>query len=409
MKVLIIDDEKLNLKIAHDIIAQNIEESEILLCSSPGEAMSLLAENEVDIILLDIIMPLINGIELLKMIRNNDSYNNIPIIMLTGRSDEESFRLCFENGANDYISKPIEVAKFIVRVRAAVQARKNILMLKETQFHLIQKEKMASLGEIAAGVAHEINNPIGFVHSNLETLEKYTARIKTVAAAYQNIMERISDVNSTKQDLLEECALVRELEKKHKITVVLEDLEPLIHESVDGINRVAKIVKSLRNFARTGHENEIAMNDVNDIVEEALLIIRNEMKYTANLDKRLSLLPHVQCDKGQIAQVLINIFSNASQAIKSQSRSVMGKITVETYQENSYVTVKITDDGPGIKEEHLGRIFDPFFTTKEVGKGTGLGLSIAYGIIKNHGGEFKVESRYGEGAVFTIKLPYKKE
>lgn len=406
MNILVVDDERFNLAIAKEIITANIEKAEVLLCTSPEEVIPLLAQTPIDVILLDIVMPKLNGIELLKQIRSKEEYKEIQVLMFTGVTNKESFRQCFEFGANDYIGKPIDVTEFAARMRAAVQTRKNLLKLKEAQFYLLQQEKLASLGEIAAGVAHEINNPIGFVSSNLETMGKYTVKLRDLIVAYRKLLELVADEHSSRQDLLQEKQQIEELEKKQKINMLLADLEPIITESKDGINRVSQIVKSLRNFARIGTEAERATNIMSDIVDEALLIMRNEIKYTAQLRKNLSPVPDVICNKGQIAQVLINIFSNASQAIKSQNRDEMGNILVEVYQENNYVVCKITDDGPGIKPEHLARIFDPFFTTKDVGKGTGLGLSIAYGIIKEHSGEFLVESQWGEGASFIIKLPW---
>jgi len=409
MKILIVDDEKFNLIIAKDIIEANISPSEVILCNSPENVMTILEQNDIDIVLLDIMMPKINGIDILKEIRSKNEYKDIQVIMFTGITDKESFRICFDNGADDYISKPINLTEFTARVRAAVKTRTNIRMLKEAQFYLIQQEKLASLGEIAAGVAHEINNPIGFVNSNLETLEKYLVKIKSLLAVYRNFTKLVSDETVSRTDLLKEKQSVEESEKKQKLDFVLEDIESIITESKDGVDRVAKIVRSLRNFARTGTEAEMNKNDLNQIVEEALLIVKNEVKYTCNIEKRLGIVPDVVCDKGQIGQVLINVFINAAQAIKSQNRSSMGNITVETCQEADYVVCTISDDGPGIKPEHLGRIFDPFFTTKDVGSGTGLGLSIAYGIIKKHGGEFLAESEFGKGASFIIKLPLRKD
>ncbi len=427
MKMLVVDDERFNLTLAKDLIEAHIPGSDVLTCKLPETVIDLLRDQEIDIILLDIVMPKLNGMELLQQIRRHDEYKDIQIIMFTGLTDKESFRTCFEYGANDYIGKPIDVIEFTTRMRAAVEARKRILMLrdmfdqmsqqyqelqavtqklKEAQFHLIQSEKLASLGEIAAGVAHEINNPIGFVSSNLEIMAKYLTRIQEVIELYRSFVDFAADEQSTKEQLLEVIPSLREGEKSHKITRVLADFGPTIAESQDGVNRVAKIVRSLRNFARTGLEDEIAMHDMNQIVEEALLITKNEVKYTAEVAKNMQDLPEIKCDKGQIAQVLMNILVNASHAIKSQHKEGMGKITVETYVEDVFAVCKITDDGPGIPPEYLTRIFDPFFTTKEVGSGTGLGLSIAYGIINKHGGQFLVESQLGHGASFFIKIPY---
>lgn len=406
MKILVVDDNKATLKIANAIIENHIENTGVILSSNPDRVMPLLEKDAVDIVILDIIMPEMDGIRLLKQIRRIDDFKDIQVLMLTSVTDKDSFRQCFEAGANDYITKPIDVVEFTARVRMAIQGRKNALKLREAQSQLLQQEKLASLGEIAAGVAHEINNPIGFVGSNLDTMERYIVKLSSQIAAYQKLLKLIPNEAVSRQDLIQEARCVEELERKQKINFLLEDMDPLIRESKDGVDRVAKIVKSLRNFARVGNENELALHDLSQIVEESLLIIWNEIKYTAKLEKKLDPAPCVTCNKNEIAQVLINIFSNASQAIKSQNRGSMGVILVEVYQENGYAVCKITDDGPGIKPEHLGRVFDPFFTTKDVGVGTGLGLSIAYGIVKKHGGEFLVESEWGKGAAFTLKLPH---
>lgn len=426
MKILIVDDEKFNLVMAKDIIEANIETREIILCRLPEDVLGILAQHDIDIVLLDIIMPRISGIDILKAIRSNDEYRDIQVIMFTGVADKESFRICFENGADDYINKPIDITEFTARIRGAAKTRKSIRMLKamydkiseqydelqamtsklkDAQFYLIQQEKLASLGEIAAGVAHEINNPIGFVSSNLKMLEKYLFRIKKVFSAYRTFTGFVADETHSRQALLQEKAKLEQLEQEQKLQTVLDDLEPVILETKDGVDRVAKIVQSLRSFARTGTEDELSMNDLALIVDEALLIIQNELKYVVNIEKRIQWVPTIICNKGQIAQVLINIFLNAAQAIKNQEREAMGNITVEIYQEAEYVLCKISDDGPGIKAEHVNKIFDPFFTTKEVGSGTGLGLSISYGIIKKHGGELLVDSVFGEGSSFIIKLP----
>lgn len=426
MKILVVDDEKFNQVIARDIIEAKIPNDGIIVCGSPESVMPILAQDrDIGIILLDIIMPKIDGVSLLKEIRRKEEYKDIQIIMFTGITDKGSFKACFENGADDYINKPIDETEFIARMQAAVRTRHHIValektygkiaqqyrelqevtqQLKETQFYLLQKEKLASLGELAAGVAHEINNPIGFVGSNLDTLEKYLARTKSVILSYRNFAKYVVGENIDSRDIAQAKQVVEEVDNK-KMDVILEDFEPIIKESKDGVDRIASIVRSLRNFARSGSEDEMVFNDLNQIVEEALLIMRNDIKYTASIETRLTNVPNVLCNKGQIAQVLINILHNASQAIKCQAREALGRISIETYRDGNYVVCKISDDGPGIKQEILTRIFDPFFTTKDVGNGTGLGLSIAYGIIKKHGGELLVESEFGNGATFVIKLP----
>jgi two-component system, NtrC family, sensor kinase len=405
MKILVVDDEKFNLVIARDLLEVHVDNQGIILCKEPVKVMEILATEDVGIVLLDIVMPKLDGISLLKLIRSEEKYQDLQVVMFTGLSDKESFRQCFEYGANDYINKPIDPTEFVVRMQAADKTRKNILKLKQTQAYLVQAEKLMSLGELAAGVAHEINNPVGFINSNLETMAKYLDKAKDIIEQYRKLGQMVLNADVTREDLILCEQQILEHEHDSKLERVLADFTPIITESRDGVERVAKIVQSLRNFARSGNENEIMSNDLNQIVEDALMIMKNEIKYVAVVEKTLASVNPVLCDKGQVAQVLINILHNAVQAIKGQNRGEMGKIAIETYLEDKYVVCRITDDGPGIKPDYLKRIFDPFFTTKEVGSGTGLGLSIAYGIIKKFAGELLVESIYGAGAAFTIKLP----
>ena len=405
MKILVVDDTQINLMIAKELLEFQVDNAGVLLCRDPEEVMGILATEDVGIILLDIIMPKLDGITLLKMIRDKEEYKDIQIIMFTGVWDKESFRLCFEQGANDYINKPIEETEFVVRMKAAAKARQNLMELRKTQAYLIRTEKLISLGELAAGVAHEINNPIGFVGSNLETMGKYLGKVGTIITEYHKLGQLIQNSEITRDQLGLALQQIAETEKKNKLDHILSDFTPIIAESRDGITRVAEIVQSLRNFARIDQNSEMKPVYVSQIVEEALLIMNNEIKYNASVEKNLRLDLEIECNQGEIVQVLINILHNAAQAIKEQHKDEMGTIRIDTYQEGEYAVCRISDNGPGIQPEHLKRIFDPFFTTKAVGKGTGLGLSISFGIIAKLAGELLVESVWGTGATFFVKLP----
>lgn len=427
MNILVVDDEKFNLKMAQDLIEANISDSKVFLCNLPEEVLQKLDEHDIGIVLLDIIMPNITGIEVLKSIRSQEKYNDIQIIMFTGMTDKESFKTCFENGANDYINKPINFTEFVARMKASVKTRKNILALKEmnstitlqykklqaitqqlkdTQFNLIQKEKLAALGEIAAGIAHEINNPMGFISSNLDTMNRYFEKINTLLFAYKNFVQLAGIETPNHEKLMQRKSEITELERKQKIDFIMDDLTTIIQESSDGANRVTKIVQSLRNLAKTGTENEMAYNDLGQIAEEALLIVKHETEFVATIDKKMESSLYLLCNKGQIGQVMLNILLNAIYAVKSRNTNVLGKIAIKTYSAEENMICEISDDGPGIQAEHLSRIFDPFFTTKDVGSGVGLGLSVAYDIVvKKHSGELSVTSELGKGTSFIIKLP----
>jgi|GEM_PF-505816 len=431
MNILVVDDDKFNLRMAQDLIKDNITDSHVFLCSLPEEVLHIIKQNSIDIILLDIIMPRITGIDLLKIIRSNQEYNDIQIIMFTGMTDKESFKTCFEYGANDYINKPIDFTEFVARMNASVKARKNILSLKEmnhtitaqyhklhnvtqqlrdTQFNLIQKEKLAALGEIAAGIAHEINNPMGFISSNLYTMSCYLEKISNLMLFYRKFLDLASDQQMAPIDLMREKMVIADIEHKLKIDFVMSDLTTIIQESRDGVDRVTKIVQILQNLAHTGTENEMAYNDLSQIAEEALLIVKHETQFVAEINKQIDSPLYLLCNKGQLGQVMLNILLNAIQAVKAFNTDALGEISIKAYSTDEYVICIISDDGPGIKKEYLSRIFDPFFTTKDVGSGVGLGLSVAYDIVvKKHNGELIVNSELGKGTSFTIKLPTKRD
>lgn len=263
--------------------------------------------------------------------------------------------------------------------------------LKKTQSQVLQQEKMASIGQLAAGVAHEINNPIGFITSNLNSLGKYLTRLSDFIQLQKKAL-----ASPGNPEILEE---VRQKEKTMKMNFILDDSMKIIEESLDGSDRVQKIVQSLKSFSRSDDGKRVPA-DINECLESAVNIVWNEIKYKAALKRELGLLPQTLCYPNQLNQVFMNILINAVQAIKNQ-----GTITVRTWHEDDSIRASISDTGCGIPPEVVSRIFEPFFTTKEVGKGTGLGLSITYEVIKRHEGDIWVESALGEGTTFNIRIP----
>ena len=263
--------------------------------------------------------------------------------------------------------------------------------LKATQSQVLQQEKMASIGQLAAGVAHEINNPIGFITSNLNSLGKYLSRMSDFIHLQRRALASPGDAS-----LREE---VRQKEKSLKMSFILDDSMKIIEESLDGSERVQKIVQSLKSFSRSD-DGKRAPADINECFESAVNIVWNEIKYKAALKRELGLLPQTLCYPNQLNQVFMNFLINAVQAIENQ-----GTISVRTWHEDGSIWVSVSDTGCGIPPEVVSRVFEPFFTTKEVGKGTGLGLSISYDVIKRHDGDIWVESTPGHGTTFTIRIP----
>jgi PAS domain S-box-containing protein len=276
---------------------------------------------------------------------------------------------------------------------ALAQQKKLNKRLEEANSQLMQSEKMASIGQLAAGVAHELNNPIGFVHSNLGTLDGYVHDLMAIIAAYESLFCARDETNPHADE-------IGRLLERHDFAFLKEDIFSLLAESKDGLGRVRKIVQDLKNFSRVG-EQEWQEADLHQGIDSTLNIVWNELKYKAKVVKEYGDIPHVFCLISQLNQVFMNLLVNAGHAIETQ-----GTITIRTGRHgNDRVSVEISDTGKGIAPEHINRIFEPFFTTKPVGKGTGLGLSLSYGIVKRHGGQIEVESIEGQGTTFRLLLP----
>jgi two-component system NtrC family sensor kinase len=267
--------------------------------------------------------------------------------------------------------------------------------LKMVQSQVLQQEKMASIGQLAAGVAHEINNPMGFIISNLNTLKRYVEKLSEYVTFQADLIRRYSEKCGNTNTL----ANIAEKKKALKIDYITGDLDNLIKESLDGADRVKKIVQDLKNFSRVD-ESEFKTADINAGLESTINIVWNELKYKATLVREYGDIPLTVCNPGQLNQVFMNLLMNAAQAIEKT-----GEIRVKTWLEGDHINISIADTGSGIPEDTQKRIFEPFYTTKEIGKGTGLGLSIAYDIIKKHGGEISVNSVVRKGTTFTISIP----
>ncbi len=276
---------------------------------------------------------------------------------------------------------------------ALAQQRKLNVKLDEAQNQLLQSEKMASLGQLAAGVAHELNNPIGFVHSNLGTLESYLKDIFEIVSACEDAARQTG--NSA------DFASIAALKMEKDFDYIRQDIFNLMIESKDGLQRVRSIVQNLKDFSRIG-DISWTWADVHAGIESTLTIVWNELKYKCKVIKHYANdLPNIRCLPSQLNQVFMNLLVNAAQAIESA-----GEITIATERlDDQSIRIRISDTGKGIPEAHLQRVFEPFFTTKPIGKGTGLGLSIAYGIITKHQGKIEVESTVGTGTTFTMTLP----
>ncbi|WP_316875673.1 ATP-binding protein [Ralstonia edaphi] len=274
----------------------------------------------------------------------------------------------------------------------AERARQEQLLheLAQTQGQLLQSEKMASIGQLAAGVAHEINNPVSFVKANLGSLQRYVAGLLDALSAYESHEAELAPATR---------AALAQVKQAADLEYVREDVPALLMESQEGLQRVKTIVQGLKDFSHV-EEAQPQLANLETCLETTIKIVWNELKYKVELVREYGGIPDIECRPAQLSQVFMNLLVNAGQAIQDH-----GRITLRTGHDAGNVWVEVEDTGGGIRPEHLSRIFDPFFTTKPVGLGTGLGLSVSYGIVRKHGGQIEVRSEVGRGTCFRLVLP----
>ena len=368
-----------------------------------------LANEHFAVAILDVQMPGLSGVELLRKII--DDFPEVAVIMASGVDRSQRVVDALRLGAFDYLMKPVDLDVLELTVERALQRRALLrdgkrykqdlerhnrelaaqkAKLEHLQAQLVHSEKMASLGHLAGGVAHELNNPAGFISSNMESLGKCAKELERLHTLYDSL------------PLPTDCAaLVKALKQEIRYERLIHDFSSIIADCEEGARRIHDIVLNLRTFSRLD-EAEIKSIDIHEGIEATVRLL--SQYYNSDqikLKRDYSDLPMVECFAGQLNQVWMNLLTNAAQAIGSGQ----GEVCIETTRENGNAVVRISDTGNGIKAEDIQRVFDPFFTTKPVGEGTGLGLSISYGIVERHGGSINVKSSPGKGTTFTTLIP----
>ncbi len=427
--ILVVDDTSKNLQVLGALLKEY--GYSIAVARSGHQALDYLKTRQPDLILLDVMMPGLNGFEVCQRIKEDKNTKKIPVLFITALADTENKLAGFKAGGEDYITKPFFKEEVLARVNVFIERQKaqkelvqsnakledwsrtlekevraRTMKLQQMQSQIIMQEKMASIGQLAAGIAHELNNPINFIYTNFITLEKNVTDFKKLIEIYQKLSQE-PGIAKSQTDLFE---AVREQEKAMHLDFVINDLDTLFKETREGFKRTSWIINSMRDFSRADHTHDISPFDINKGIQDTLAIARNEYKYHCNIKTDFGQLPAIECIPQQLNQVFLNIIVNAAQAIKSQGPDNRGTITIQTYSKQEWLWIIIGDDGPGIREKAKTRIFEPFYTTKEVGQGTGLGLSIAYDIIVNkHKGNLQAEANDPQGTKFIIRLPLKKD
>ena len=405
-RILIVDDEKPIRNVFSECLSERYE---CETAESVPEALSYLAAKEFAVVITDIIIPGISGIELLRKIIENYPYT--AVIMVSGVDRTQRALDAVRLGAFDYLIKPCDLDILELTVERALERRTLLLNARQYKFDLesrnselargkaelerlqaqiIHSEKMASLGQLAAGIAHELNNPVGFIYGNLDILNESIKGVTKMLNYYDKLI--------LPDELAQGAA---EIKEKIDYQASLEDMSSIIADCRDGAHRIRDIVQNLRTFSRLD-EAEFTKTDIHEGIDSTVrLLSRYYSADNITLVRNYGDLPPVDAYSGQLNQVWMNLLVNAAQAVSEKG----GQVSIATSIEDDSVKVVISDAGCGIPSEQLTRIFDPFYTTKPVGEGTGLGLSITFGIVERHGGKIAVESRIGEGTSFSVTLP----
>lgn len=407
-RILIVDDEEAVRKVIVSCLQQNYA---CVTAANAQEALDCLANEQFALALLDVQMPGLNGIELLRKIAGD--FPDVAVIMVSGVDRSQRILDALRLGAYDYLIKPFDVDVLLLTVER-VLARRALLRdarrykhdlerrntelaaqkaeLERLQAQLVQNEKMASIGQLAAGVAHELNNPAAFIYSNMESLARYVSNLSRLLSAHDQLPpspERALHIDALKREI--------------HYDVLLSELPGIVTDCQEGASRIRDIVQNLRTFSRLD-EAELKKVDIHAGIDATIRLL--SQYYNSNhisLKRDYANLPPVECFASQLNQVWMNLLINAAQAVGSGP----GEVRIATRLDGGMVSVTISDTGSGIAPDHLEKIFDPFFSTKPVGQGTGLGLSISYGIVANHGGVIKVASVPDRGTTFTTLIPLK--
>jgi signal transduction histidine kinase len=405
-RLLIVDDEEPVRKLFASCLGERYS---CVTASDAQEALLRLASEPFALVISDVNMPGLSGVELLR--RVVEHFPDTAVVMVSGIDRTQRVLDAMRVGAFDYLLKPCDLDALELTVERALERRtllrngrrykkdlekrnaelaRRKAELERLQAQIIHSEKMASLGQLAAGVAHELNNPAGFIYGNMEILRECAAGLERLHEYYDNAP-------------LPASIAAGAVAVKHEIGYenLLGDLRSIVEDCRSGAERIRDVVQNLRLFSRLD-EAEFKKVDLHEGLESTIRLLSQYYgPGRITLERDYADLPLVDCYAGQLNQVWMNLLVNAAQAVGSE-----GRVRITTSRDGEAATVRISDTGRGIAPEHLKKIFDPFFTTKPVGEGTGLGLSITYGIVERHGGSINVESRLGEGTTFTVAIPF---
>jgi signal transduction histidine kinase len=391
-----VEDDPLDAEYVETQLAEAGLPCEIKRVESSGDFRNALESRPPDLILCDYNLPGFDGLEALKIAQ--ETPQQAPFIFLSGGIGEHLAVECLHRGATDYVLKG-NPARLIPAVRRALEESRIKRAKEQAERELAHGEKMVLLGQLSAGIAHEINNPITYINLNMETLKDYAEKLQSLFNASRDLTINTPTTAEELPKRWEEIRRWHELNDK-RTRVLIDDLGRLAQETLDGGLRVAEITQRLRRFSRQERQEAVEVN-LEECLETALKIGWNEIKNKARIHRIFpESLPRVKGHPNQLTQVFLNLVVNAAQAIQGR-----GEITLQITQEERLAVIRIHDTGKGVAPEALRRLFTPFFTTKPAGEGTGLGLYVSRGIVEGHGGVMRAENGPDGGAVFIVELP----
>jgi C4-dicarboxylate-specific signal transduction histidine kinase len=412
ISILIVDDVPANLQLLSGMLMK--QGYKVRPATSGALALEAARRAPPDLILLDVTMPEMDGFEVCRRLKAEPELADIPVLFISALGDASDKVRAFGEGGQDYITKPFQVEEVLARVnthlalrRAVREAQERNAVLSETleelkkaQHQLVMSEKMAALGVLAAGVAHELNNPLNFVKTSCHGLEKDIHDLLAVVAFCRKRMNE------------EQRAELEELERELDFATLTQEAPELLSHIFEGLWRAGDIVSCMQVFSRTDEALSSDI-DLNELVESVLVVLNNRYKQRIVIEKKFSALPALTGNVGKLSQVAMNILNNAIDAVETLEAPERRRIVLSTEvcarEGRRHVVLRVADAGPGIPYETQRRVFDPFFTTKSVGRGTGLGLFICNNLIQEHGGMIEVSSAPGQGAVFSVFLPISEE
>lgn len=422
-KILIVDDSRMILEVAKNIILSSSLDVEVTTISNPLEAMDLMVKELFNVLILDIVMPSISGIDVLKQINEVPELESMNTIVFSSLTDSKALSECFKLGAYDYISKPLDTDEFLARINHAMHEHElslalhdNIkileskntelevlnIQLKEAQAQLIQRERLAGIGNLASGMAHEVNNPLGFISSNVTTLRDITTSMMGIYAMMKDVIAK--DLESG-QTWLE---VVKEKEDSADLTGIMGDVGEIFDDIDTGVERIASIIDALQKFSSVENQDVFEDVDVNLTLGVALKLLDSKMSGGVEVLSHFNSTYLVNGNGADINMALFHIIKNSVEAI-NENKDVHGEIVIETKDaERDTLEITIKDNGCGMSDEVIHHALDPFYTTKKGGAFVGMGLTSAYNcLVKVMKGQISINSE-GEGTTVTITLPAKK-